>query len=285
MLHLRLALRCFGIDTTIEKLLEASFPDLLAHHCISGGVVLGLVVEIVSGRPWTEYIRTRIFAPLGMQDSYTSFEEAKAHGMTAMYCYWFGVPVEAEPVYLPGLAPTGYLVSTANNMARYLSMYLLGGAIAVRAWAAIDPERLAPMSRHADRTFGAILIGLGALLTLRYLPGLIDIIGGEPTLPEYLANPTSCFLITTMDLDIVAPTTMTAGIAIMGGAGWARKALYAIVGWFALVGTAVAAMATAMVLHEDSHAAAGQMLGFIAAAAVLDAFAVRLYWPHVGRHP
>jgi CubicO group peptidase (beta-lactamase class C family) len=91
-------------------------------------VVLGLIVERVSGRPWAEYIQSQIFAPLGMANSYTSRADAETHGLTAVHLYWFGVPVETDGYLSPGLAPTGGLFASAEDMARYLSMYLQGGS-------------------------------------------------------------------------------------------------------------------------------------------------------------
>jgi hypothetical protein len=91
-------------------------------------VVLGLIVERVSGRPWAEYIQSRIFAPLGMANSYTSLADAEAHGLTAVHRYWFGVPVETDGYLSPGLGPTGGIYASAEDMARYLAMYLQGGS-------------------------------------------------------------------------------------------------------------------------------------------------------------
>jgi CubicO group peptidase (beta-lactamase class C family) len=90
-------------------------------------VVLGLLVQRVSGEPWAQYVQRHIFDPLEMRESYTSLEDAKANGLTAVHGYWFGMPVATEPPYLEGLAPTGWLYSTANDMARYVAMYLRGG--------------------------------------------------------------------------------------------------------------------------------------------------------------
>jgi CubicO group peptidase (beta-lactamase class C family) len=90
-------------------------------------VVLGFVVEQVSGEPWTGYIERHIFAPLGMSNSFTSLEEAKARGLTATHRFVFGFPMESDVRYRASLAPTGWLYSTAADMARYLSMYLQGG--------------------------------------------------------------------------------------------------------------------------------------------------------------
>jgi hypothetical protein len=179
-----------------------------------------------------------------------------------------------------------YLVLPGNNerfFPLHLGLFILADAIAVRAWAAIDPEGLPPRSRRGARWFGAVLVVLGALLFLRYLPGLIDLMGGEPSLPEYLENPTTFFLIALMDLGIFMPAAVAAGIALRGEATWAKKALYGIVAWFALVGVAVAAMVVTMQVNDDPTASVGQTATFIVAAVVFIALALRAYWPLFGR--
>jgi CubicO group peptidase (beta-lactamase class C family) len=116
-------------------------------------VVLGLIVERVSGRPWAEYIQSRIFAPLGMENSYTSFADAEAHGLTAVHLYWFGVPVETDGYLSPGLAPTGGLYASAEDMARYLAMYLQGGSYQGNRLLSADGIRqmLAPATNTTTR--------------------------------------------------------------------------------------------------------------------------------------
>jgi CubicO group peptidase (beta-lactamase class C family) len=91
-------------------------------------VVLGAVVERVSGESWTQYIERHVFSPLGMAKSFTSLEQAEAQGLTATHRFAFGVPLQSDVKYQPGIAPTGWLYSTAEDMARYLAMYLRGGA-------------------------------------------------------------------------------------------------------------------------------------------------------------
>jgi CubicO group peptidase (beta-lactamase class C family) len=63
-----------------------------------------------------------------MRNSYTSLDEAREHGLTAVHKYWFGFPIETDGEYPPGLAPTGSIYASASDVARYLSMYLQGGA-------------------------------------------------------------------------------------------------------------------------------------------------------------
>jgi CubicO group peptidase (beta-lactamase class C family) len=89
-------------------------------------VLLGALLEAVAGRPWPELVQARVFAPLAMHHSHT--DPARAAGMTALHRYWFGVPLQHGLHALPGMAPAGNLVSTANDMARYAAMLLADGA-------------------------------------------------------------------------------------------------------------------------------------------------------------
>ena len=179
-----------------------------------------------------------------------------------------------------------YLVLAGNNerfFPFHLGLFVLAIVVAVGAWAGVDPQNLPPVSRRAARWSGGVLLALGALLFLRYLPGLIDLMGGEPSVPEYLENPTTFFLIALMDLGVFLPAAVGAGIALRGEAPWARKAMYGIVAWFALVGVAVAAMTITMQVNDDPAASVGQTATFVVAAVVFMALALRVHWPLFGR--
>jgi CubicO group peptidase (beta-lactamase class C family) len=90
-------------------------------------VLLGAALQAATGRSWHELVRTRVLAPLQMRHSHADLDAAQRAGMTAVHRMWFGVPV-AQPVHLqPGLAPTGGLVASAADMARYLAMLLASG--------------------------------------------------------------------------------------------------------------------------------------------------------------
>ena len=92
-------------------------------------VVLGLVVEQVTGQTWQQYVTTSIFHPLGMDDTFTDQQTARESGLTATYRSFFGFPLETEAEHLDGLAASGYVYSTATDMGRYLAMYLQGGIL------------------------------------------------------------------------------------------------------------------------------------------------------------
>jgi CubicO group peptidase (beta-lactamase class C family) len=91
--------------------------------------VLGAIIETVTGKTWQEYVKANIFNPLHMNNTYTDQVKAKTNGLTATYRNFFGFPIQTGGEHLTGLAPTGYIYSSANDMARYLSAYTSGGIL------------------------------------------------------------------------------------------------------------------------------------------------------------
>ena len=92
-------------------------------------VVLGAVIEAVTGQTWQDYVQANIFDPLAMTNTYTDLTAAEAAGLTATHRYFFGFPVETDGDHLPSLAPTGYVYTSAADLARYLAMYTNGGML------------------------------------------------------------------------------------------------------------------------------------------------------------
>jgi CubicO group peptidase (beta-lactamase class C family) len=95
--------------------------------------VLGAVVEAASGRSFGEYVRSGIFEPLGMRRSYAALADAQRGGLATGYSYTFGAVVPTGKPYHAGNVPAGYLISSADDMTRYLSMWLGSGPQVVSA--------------------------------------------------------------------------------------------------------------------------------------------------------
>lgn len=90
--------------------------------------LLGLVIEAASGEAYADYIQNHIFKPLGMQHSYTAKAAAKEDGLAVGHQSWFGVPIAAPDLPVPsGSLAAGQLISTAEDMGRYLIMHLNEG--------------------------------------------------------------------------------------------------------------------------------------------------------------
>ena len=92
-------------------------------------VLLGAVIEAATGERWQDYVQSNIFDRIGMARTYTEKAEAEAYGLTGTHRFMFGYPVKTDGTHLAALAPSGYVYSTANDMARYLALYLQGGTI------------------------------------------------------------------------------------------------------------------------------------------------------------
>jgi CubicO group peptidase (beta-lactamase class C family) len=90
-------------------------------------VLLAAVLQAASGRPWRELMQERVLQPLAMTHSHVDHDAAQRDGLTAVHQIVFGIPIERETPWLPAFEPTGGLVASANDMARYLQMLLAGG--------------------------------------------------------------------------------------------------------------------------------------------------------------
>jgi CubicO group peptidase (beta-lactamase class C family) len=84
-------------------------------------VVLGMVIQAVSGQSYEAYVQEHIFKPLEMHNSFTSQVDAQQHGMSSGYQRWFGFPVVSDSLPYPrGMVPAGYLISSAEDLGHYL---------------------------------------------------------------------------------------------------------------------------------------------------------------------
>lgn len=91
-------------------------------------VLLGAVLQAVSGRTWQAQMQAQVFQPLQMTRSYTDHDAGRQGGMTTVHRMWFGLPVAQRVDLLPGFAPAGSLVASAGDLSRYLTMLLTEGA-------------------------------------------------------------------------------------------------------------------------------------------------------------
>lgn len=107
--------------------------------------VLGLLVEVVSGMPFDEFLRTRIFDPLGMKDTYFFVPDNKLDRLATAYTYYPDKGLQRFPDTPISEGSFAYsadyaykaprklfsggagLNSTASDYARFCQMILAGG--------------------------------------------------------------------------------------------------------------------------------------------------------------
>jgi CubicO group peptidase (beta-lactamase class C family) len=83
-------------------------------------LILGALVEEVSGQPFSEYMKQYIFSPLGMEHAAADHGTAARNGYLGSYQSWFGFPTKSRISYDNGGTPYGYIVASAEDIASYI---------------------------------------------------------------------------------------------------------------------------------------------------------------------
>ncbi len=92
-------------------------------------LLLGAVIEEVSREPFDEFVKKNVFIPLGMDNTEANYESALKKGLKSGYQSWFGKPVKWDGFYDNSGAPYGYMVSTANDLIKFLEFMVNGGSL------------------------------------------------------------------------------------------------------------------------------------------------------------
>ena len=89
----------------------------------------GAVVEAISGRPWAEMMRTRIFEPLGMSETIaTAATLSQQPNVAQPHCHDCRQgDADIENASVDGVAPAGSVWSSVHDMAKWSAMLLEGG--------------------------------------------------------------------------------------------------------------------------------------------------------------
>ena len=141
------AIRHFALALDAGALNRA--PGSSYEYSNANYVVLGAIVETVSGQSYPDYMRDRIFKPLGMTHS-RAFE---AGNLARGHKQFLGMNYVSDLPYPDSFVPAGFIVSTANDLAKYIAAQLPGAATArklglsddgIALWhkgaAAMDPD-------------------------------------------------------------------------------------------------------------------------------------------------
>ncbi len=111
-------------DVSLEKPPGEAFIYSNANYQILGL----LVAELTQHEGYAEHVQAEVFAPLQMKNSYLSREAGAEAGMAVGHTRWFGLAFPADVQYLENALPSGFIISSAEDMCRYLLMHLGKGA-------------------------------------------------------------------------------------------------------------------------------------------------------------
>lgn len=108
-------------------------PGTQFRYSSAGFAILGRIIEVVSGMPYEEFIRLRIFEPLGMKDSFFFIPAEKQGRVASVYrlqngklSKWEDIEAYRRTAKYPG--PEFGMYSTASDLAALCQMMLDGGS-------------------------------------------------------------------------------------------------------------------------------------------------------------
>lgn len=163
----------------------------LAYHALTGGFVLGAIVERVTGKPLREVMRDEILTPLSFDafnfgvpparlpevalNAFTGppvlppFAQLLRRSLSVDFVE--AVRVSNDPRFLTSVVPAGNIVTTANEASRFMQLMLDGGVLdGVRVFETRTIERAT-----AEQTYFEVDLTLGA--PIRYSMGFM--LGGR----------------------------------------------------------------------------------------------------------
>lgn len=113
-------------------------------------LVLGALVEKVTGQPFATALSSSLLAPLGMTHTVSTTQQADAAHLQAGHRYIFGRTTGLDRGYTASGVPYGYVGSTLDDMTRYARFQLGAGPADV-----LRPESMAAMQSRSVQTSAA----------------------------------------------------------------------------------------------------------------------------------
>ncbi|WP_373543510.1 serine hydrolase domain-containing protein [Chamaesiphon sp.] len=170
-------------------------------------IILGAIVQAISGMSYERYIQQYIFTPLEMRHSYTSQQQSQ-QGSPALSVgnrFWFGYPVWTEVAYIREYLPSGNLIASVEDLGHYLIPYLNDGRY--QDINLVSSVRIAQLHQPAAEVGDRLFYGMGWFVrSINNIPIVSH--GGEA--PNYSSNIT---LIPTQKLGFALLINVIPGVA------------------------------------------------------------------------
>ena len=171
----------------LARVAPVTAPGAAYHYSNANYVVLGRLIEQVSGVDYGTYLRTHVFGPLGMTTATTDHAVAEQEGLTRAHRLWFGIADLRDALDRPDLVSAGFIAASADDMGRYL-VAQTGAATDGRA--VVSPTSLALMHQGVVATVSATNATAWAGRTARSMASASSRTPGAP--PTWPPWPRSC---------------------------------------------------------------------------------------------
>jgi CubicO group peptidase (beta-lactamase class C family) len=122
----------------------SNVPSFAYEYSNTGYALLGNIVSKISGIPYQEYIRSNIFEPLGMDQTYWEYDSVPS-GQLAIGYRWEDEEWKLEPMLHDGsYGAMGGLITSIEDFSKYVSFHL-------SAWPPRSEDDNGPIKRHSLR--------------------------------------------------------------------------------------------------------------------------------------
>jgi CubicO group peptidase (beta-lactamase class C family) len=138
-------------DEAIARYVEAAKnaaldcpPGMMSYSTV-GYVVLGRIIEVLTGQTWDEALKERLLRPLGLTHTMTFAEEALSFRVAMSHLGEPGQDPDPAPQWdlMPrSMGPGGRVIASAGDMVRFARAHLDGGSDV------LSPESVASMQQH-----------------------------------------------------------------------------------------------------------------------------------------
>lgn len=123
----------------------SSAPGATFQYSNANYLVLGRLIEVVSGQAYGDYLAEHVFAPLDMRHSWTDLASAQGDGLTRSHRFWFGLVDSRTPLLRSDLVPAGFIAMSAEDLGHALIAQMDGGRYGAASVA--SPATIATLQR------------------------------------------------------------------------------------------------------------------------------------------
>ncbi|EWG12762.1 serine hydrolase domain-containing protein [Cytobacillus firmus] len=114
-----------AIKNQVKKLSEVELtaaPGGKHQYSNANFLILGAMLEELTGMSYAEYMEQQIFQPLGMKNAAANKERSYKNGYLSGYQSWFGMPVKSSVAYDDAGAPYGYITASSADMVQFVKL-------------------------------------------------------------------------------------------------------------------------------------------------------------------
>ncbi len=116
-----------ALEQTVKTLLNQTLnrkPGSSFEYATINYDVLGLIIEQVSKLPYDQYVKQKILEPIGMYESFVGIHQVESPHMASGYKIGLMKERSFTPPTYRGNIPAGYIISSANDISKWLKLQL-----------------------------------------------------------------------------------------------------------------------------------------------------------------